>query len=123
MKDENSVTIVLSEAIMFDHQMINKITFDLVHINQGWDEEKRDYAFRNRSDYNDDDIVEIFEQFKYLTVEWVLGFNKSQIRIKGLNYFRYILNTTDEDGFAIRVILDTPVVHTGEGVIVTIFKL
>ena len=123
MKEENRLTIVLAEAIMLDYQLIDKISFDLVHINQGWDEERHDYAFRNRSDYNEDDIVEIFEQFKYLTVEWVLGFNKSQLRIKGISYFRYILNTTDEDGFAIRVILDTPVVNTGEGVIVTIFKL
>lgn len=123
MKDENKVTIVLAEPIMFDYQQINKIIFDLIHINQGWDEEKHDYAFRNRSEYNEDDIVEIFEQFKYLTVEWVLGFNKSQLRIKGINYFRYILNTIDEEGFAIRVIIDAPVVHTGEGVIVTIFKI
>lgn len=108
---------------MFDYQQINKIICDLIHINQGWDEEKHDYAFRNRSEYDEDDIVEIFEQFKYLTVEWVLGFNKSQLRIKGINYFRYILNTTDEKGFAIRVIIDAPVVHTGEGVIVTIFKM
>jgi len=87
VKEENRVTIVLAEAIMFDYQLINKISFDLVHINQGWDEEKHDYAFRNRSDYNEDDIVEIFEQLKYFQVEWTLGVNKEKVRIKGVAYY------------------------------------
>ena len=123
MKEENRVTIVLAEAIMFDYLLINKISFDLVHINQGWDEGRHDYAFRNRSDYNEDDIVEIFEQFKYFQVEWILGVNKEKVRIKGVTHHRYYWVTTDEDGDSIRVIFDVPVVYTGEGVIVTVFKI
>lgn len=123
MKEENRVTIVLAEAIMFDYQLINKISFDLVHINQGWDEEKHDYAFRNRSDYNEDDIVEIFEQLKYFQVEWTLGVNKEKVRIKGVAYYRYHWMTTDEDGDSIRVVFDVPLKYVGEGVIVTVFTI
>ena len=122
MKEENRVTIVLAEAIMFDYQLINKISFDLVHINQGWDEEKHDYAFRNRSDYKDD-IVEIFEQLKYFQVEWTLGVNKEKVRIKGVAYYRYHWMTTDEDGDSIRVVFDVPLKYVGEGVIVTVFTI
>jgi hypothetical protein len=123
VKEENRVTIVLAEAIMFDYQLINKISFDLVHINQGWDEEKHDYAFRNRSDYNEDDIVEIFEQLKYFQVEWTLGVNKEKVRIKGVAYYRYHWMTTDEDGDSIRVVFDVPLKYVGEGVIVTVFTI
>ena len=39
MKDINKQTVVLAEIIVFDHQVIDRITFDLKHINQGWDSE------------------------------------------------------------------------------------
>lgn len=122
MKDENKQTEVLTVPILFDHQLIHKITFDLVHINQGWDDEKHDYAYRNRSSYTAAEIVEFFEQFKYFSVEWLLGKNKENIRLKGVSFYRYHWETTDENGAIIRVVLDLPHKETGEGIIVTVFK-
>ena len=44
MKEENTQKVELEEEIEFDGKKINAIKFDLLHINQGWDEEKRDYC-------------------------------------------------------------------------------
>lgn len=122
MKDENKQTEVLTVPILFDHQLIHRITFDLVHINQGWDDEKHDYAYRNRSTYTASDIVDFFEQFKYFSIEWLLGKNKEDISIKGISHYLYHWETTDENGDIIRVVLDLPHKETGEGIIVTVFK-
>lgn len=122
MKDENKQTVVLAEAVNFDHQLVKCITFDLVHINQGWDDDEHDYAYRNRSSYTAADIVDFFEQFKYFTVEWSLGSNKESIKIKGVLHCRYYWETTDENGDRIRVVLDLPHKVTGEGIIVTVYK-
>lgn len=122
MKDSNKQTEVLGEAILFDYQLIHRITFDLVHINQGWDDEKHDYAYRNRSSYTAADIVDFFEQFKYYQVEWLLGINKEEIIIKGFRYYRYFWETTDEEGSTVRIVLDLPHQNTGEGIVVTVFK-
>lgn len=121
MKDKNKQT-VLTEAVIFDHQRIYRITFALVHINQGWDDQKGDYAYRNRSSYIAADIVELFEQFKYFFVEWVIGINKEIVKIKGINYYRYHWQTTDDFGEIIRVVFDLPFKNVGEGIIVTVFK-
>ncbi len=122
MKAENKQTQVLTEAIIFDHQLIQRITFDLIHINQGWDDEKHDYANRNRSSYTAADIVDFFEQFKYFSVEWSIGSNKENIKIKGVPHFRDFWETTDENGDTVRVVLDLPHKVTGDGIIVTVFK-
>jgi hypothetical protein len=122
VKDENKQTVLLAEAILFDHQLIQRITFDLVHINQGWDDEKHNYAQRNRSSYSSDDIVDFFEQFKYFSIQWILGVNKEDIKIKGVPHYRYYWETTDEKGDIVRVVLDVPYKITGEGIIVTVFK-
>lgn len=122
MKDENKQTVVLSDPVLFDHQFIHRITFDLIHINQGWDDEKHDYAYRNRSFYEADDIVDLFEQFKYFSIEWIFGLNKEIIRVKNITYYRYYWETTDQSGEMIRVVLDLPLKVTGEGIIVTVFK-
>ena len=122
MKDVNKQTEVLAEAILFDHQLIQRITFDLIHINQGWDDEKHDYANRNRSSYTAADIIDFFEQFKYYQVEWLLGRNKTTENIRGVLYYRYFWETTDENGNTVRVVLDLPHQTTGEGIIVTVFK-
>lgn len=122
MKDENKQTEILSEPILFDHQLIQRITFDLIHINQGWDDEKRDYSNRIRSFYAAADIVDFFEQFKYFSVEWLFGTNKENIKIKGIPYYRYHWETTDDCGDTIRIVLDLPHKTTGEGIIVTVFK-
>lgn len=122
MKDENKQTEVLTEPVLFDHQLIQRITFDLVHINQGWDDEKHDYAYRNRSSYTAADIIDFFEQFKYFSVEWQFGVNKERIEIRGVPYSRYHWETSDEDGDMVRVVLDLPLTVTGEGIIVTVFK-
>lgn len=122
MKDVNKQTVVLAEAILFDHQLIKRITFDLIHINQGWNDTKRDYAYKNRSSYVAEDIIEFFEQFKYFQVEWQLGINKEIAKVKGALCLRYFWETTDEDGDLVRVVLDLPHQPTGEGIIVTAFK-
>lgn len=93
-----------------------------MHINHGWEEEKRDYALRCRSSYCPDDIVELFEQFKYFSVEWQFGVNKEKLRIKGVRYIRYYWETTDEWGELVRVVCDLPERESGEGIIVTVFK-
>ena len=122
MKDENKQTEVLTEGVLFDHQVIQRVTFDLLHINQGWDDEKHDYANRNRSFYTAAEIVDFFEQFKYFSVEWLLGTNKENIKIKGISQYRYHWETTDEKGNTVRVVLDLPHKVTGEGIIVTVYK-
>ena len=122
VKDANKQTLVLAEAILFDYQPIQRITFDLVHINQGWDDEKHDYAHRNRSSYTAADIIDFFEQFKYFQVEWLLGTNKTTEKIRGTWYHRYYWETTDEEGKLVRIVLDLPHRPTGEGIIVTVFK-
>lgn len=122
MKLANKQTVVLAEAILFDHQLVEKITFDLVHINQGWDDETHDYANRNRSSYTAADIIDFFEQFKFYQVEWLLGTNKHRVCLRGKWHHRYFWETTDEIGDFVRVVLDLPHPATGEGIIVTVFK-
>lgn len=109
-------------SLFFSTTGLSLITFDLKHINQGWDDERHDYANRNRSSYTASDIVDFFEQFKYFKVEWQLGLNKETITIKGTLYYRYYWETTDEYGILVRVILDVPERETGEGIIVTVFR-
>lgn len=111
------------EPVLFDYQWIRKITFDLIHINEGWDDERHDYAYRGRSSYSAEDIIDFFEQFKYFSVEWSLGINKNEIKIKGTYCYRYYWETTDEEGCSVRIILDLPRQQTGEGIIVTVFKI
>lgn len=123
MKNANKQTVVLYEAILFDDQLIDRLTFDLVHINQGWDEEKHDYAFARRSSYTADDVIELFEQFRFYEVEWLLGSNKHPIAVRGVRYLRYEWDTSDDEGTHLRVILDLPAKITGEGIIVTVFKV
>ncbi len=123
MKKENEQTEHLQSPVLFDYQLIDRITFDLIHINQGWDDKKKDYAYRNRSSYDVEDIVELFEQFRFYSVEWSLGINKEKVVIKGTRYYRYHWETSDDEGYLIRIVLDLPTYPTGEGIIVTIFKI
>ena len=123
MKNANKTTVLLREPVVFDGSMINRVTFDLIHINQGWAEETNDYAWKNRSHYTEQDVVSFFEQFKFYKVFWTLGENKFLIRRKGFLYIRYVWETTDDTGDSVRVVMDLPQVPTGEGVIVTIFKV
>lgn len=122
MRDENKQTHILTEPVLFDHQLIRRITFDLVHINQGWDNVNHHYAYKNRSTYKAEDIIEFFEQFKYIQVVWILGTNKFKQIVRGVTYYRYHWQTTDTSGEVIRIYLDIPQKYSGEGVIVTIFK-
>ncbi len=122
MKEANKQTVVLSKAIILDHQLIHKITFDLFHINYGWDDEKHDYRRWKRSSYTAMDIIDLFEQLKHLEVEWVLGMNKVMVKIKGSLYYRYLWKTTDDEGNIVRVVLDMAQKNTGEGIIVTVFR-
>lgn len=122
MKERNKQTEFLTEPVYFDHHFIDRITFDLVHINQGWDDERHDYAYSNRSSYTAEDIVELVEQFKFISIDWLLGINKEKIKIKGLLHHRYNWQTSDENGDIVRVIMDLPLKSTGEGIIVTVFK-
>lgn len=122
MKDANKQTVVLTEAILFDNQLILRITFDLMHINHGWDEVRHEYTNKKRSSYTAIDIIDFFEQFRYYKVEWLSGLNKEKVRIKGNFLYRYFWDTTDEEGIAVRIVLDIPENVTGEGIIVTVFK-
>jgi hypothetical protein len=123
VKEKNKQTKKLSESIIFDGQKIDAITFDLLHINKGWDDEKGDYANTFRSSYSEEDIVDFFEQFKYWHIEWELGENKNEIQIKGKHYYRYVVDTCNESGEDIRIVIDLPKKQTGVGVIVTVFSL
>ena len=49
MKEINKQTIFLFRPVIFDNKIVRKISFDLLHINEGWDEIKNDYAYRSRS--------------------------------------------------------------------------
>lgn len=123
MKNENKQTVFLEEFVPFDHFQIDRITFDLLHINYGWDDEKHDYRYLKRSSYDAQDVVEFFEQLRFFSVEWILGVNKEKIRIRGKDCFRYHWQTTDDSGEVVRIVCDLPIRPTGEGVIVTIFSL
>ncbi len=61
MKKENSVTFELDYVVEIDGHKIDKISFDPIHINEGWDKIKSDYAYKNRSDFEPNEIAEIFE--------------------------------------------------------------
>lgn len=112
----------MSEAVLFDDQLIHRITFDLIHINHGWDDEKHDYKKWKRSSYTALEIIDLFEQLKYYKLNWVLGINKVVVKIKGSIYYRYFWTTTDEEGNFVRVVLDLAQKKTGEGIIVTVFR-
>lgn len=103
--------------------MIDRVTFDLIHINQGWAEEINDYAWKSRSNYTEQDVIDFFEQLKFYKLIWTLGENKFFIRRKSNSVIRYVWETTDEAGNIVRVVIDLPKIPTGEGVIVTIFKV
>lgn len=122
MKEQNKQTVILNEAVLFDSQLIDRISFDLIHINQGWDDEKHDYNLQKRSSYTAADIVDLFEQFKYISTEWTFGNNKKKIKIRGVSHSRYHCYTTDVQGCPVRIILDLPEVLTSEGIIVTVYK-
>ena len=82
MKEINKQTIFLFRPVIFDNKIVRKISFDLLHINEGWDEIKNDYAYRSRSSYSADDIVDFFEQFLFIQVEWEIDINKFEQKIR-----------------------------------------
>ena len=123
MKNANKTTVLLREPVVFDGSMIDRVTFDLIHINQGWAEEINDYAWKSRSNYTEQDVIDFFEQLKFYKLIWTLGENKFFIRRKSNSVIRYVWETTDEAGNIVRVVIDLPKIPTGEGVIVTIFKV
>ena len=97
VKEENTITKILSNEIEFDGKIIKKIRFDLEHINRGWNGEKNDYNKIKRSHYNEDDILDFFEQFGFYTIEWDDGpeGNKTREIIRGAVYFRYVAYICD----------------------------
>lgn len=126
MKEENTQKVELEEEIEFDGKKIKAIKFDLLHINQGWDEEKRDYCPKGQkrnTDYNADDVVEFFEQYGFFEPEWEHGRNKEEVLIKGKKHFRYIGTVIDyeNNNEQKRMIIDIPEDFENEGIIVTIY--
>jgi predicted translin family RNA/ssDNA-binding protein len=123
MKEVNKQTILLFRPVIFDSQIVRKLSFDLMHINEGWDELKNDYAYKGRSSYIVDNIVEFFEQFLFIQVEWEINLNKFEKKVLGVPIYRYVFDTTDEDGNMVRVILDIPKQFREEAVLVTIYMI
>lgn len=123
VKEENKQTVILAESVIFDGHIIRKIAFDLIHINQGWDTQRRDYAFSQRSSHSVDDIIKIFEHFKYVEVDWEYGKNKSNEFISGNLYLRYLYDSIIVDKNKLRICIDIAQPFNGEAIIVTIFKI
>ena len=123
MKEINKQTIFLFRPVIFDNKIVRKISFDLLHINEGWDEIKNDYAYRSRSSYSADDVVDFFEQFLFIQVEWEIDINKFEQKIRGTPVYRYVFDTTDEIGNIVRVVIDILKQFKEEAILVTIFKL
>lgn len=124
MKEENNVTRELKEEVEFDGKTIKKIKFDLEHINRGWDKTTNDYNLTTRSKYNENDIVEIFEQFGFYTIEWNEGLNgnKFKVRNKGKEFYRYIALVTDfKTAEQKKIVIDIPTDFKNEGIILTLY--
>ena len=126
MKEENTQRVELEEEIEFDGKKIKVIRFDLKHINQGWDEEKRDYCpkgLKRDTRYKAEDIIDFFEQYGLFEPEWEIGRNKEKISIKGKKHFRYIGIVIDYENWdeQKRIVIDIPEDFKNEGIIVTIY--
>lgn len=125
MKEENIQKAELEEEVEFDGKKIKVIRFDLLHINQGWDEKRRDYCpkgLKRATNYDAKDVVDFFEQYGFFEPEWELGRNKEEVIIKGKKHFRYVGTVIDyENGDEQkRIIIDIPEDFKNEGIIVTI---
>ena len=124
MKEENTVSKVLSEEIEFDGKKIIKIKFDLEHINRGWDKTRNDYNKTRRSNYNEEDIVAIFEQLGFYTIIWDEGLNGNKliIRVKGKEFYRYVAFVTDfKTDEQKKIVIDVPEDFLNEGVVLTLY--
>ena len=125
LKEQNTQTVELEDGVTFDGKIVKKIKFDLIHINQGWDEAKHDYypaGVVRSTNMTADDVVEYFEQFEYFQPEWELGNNKIEITIRGNKYFRYVAIVFDyeDNNKSKKIVIDIPKIFNGEGIIVTI---
>lgn len=122
MKAENIDTVFLDDKVLFDGMIIRKISFDLEHINRGWNKEVRDYNKTRRSHYTAEDVTDFFEQFGHYSIEWEEGYNKFLIRIHNNSHYRYIAYVIDfETEEQKKIIVDIPQVFSGESIIVTIY--
>jgi hypothetical protein len=124
VKEENTVTKILDDEVEFDGKRINKIRFDLEHINRGWDKNKNDYNPTRRSHYEEDDVIEFFEQLGFYSIEWDGGPEGNKIRevIKGKVHFRYIAIITDHNCRELKkMIIDLPEDFENVGIVVTIY--
>jgi len=124
VKRENVTTKTLSDAIEFDGKTIERISFDLEHINRGWDTQKNDYNPHRRSSYTADDIVEFFEQFGFYSIEWddQPGGSKEEVMVKGKKHYRYTAYVTDhESQQQKKIVIDIPFDFKNESIVVTVY--
>lgn len=121
MKEENTVTRNLDSEVLFDGKLVKKIKFDLEHINRGWDQNKNDYNPKERTHYTEEDIIEFFEQFGYVNIEWDND-SKTVEEVKGKKYHRYVAYVTDhKDDKQKKIVVDIPFDFKNEGVVVTVY--
>ena len=124
MKQKNIVTKTLADAVDFDGKVIQKISFDLEHINRGWDSLKSDYNPTRRSNYTAGDIVEFFEQFGFYTIEWEdkQGGNKETVTVRGKKHYRYTAYVTDHKASQQKkIVIDIPYDFKDEGIVITVY--
>jgi hypothetical protein len=122
VKEENIVTVALTEEVEFDGHKVKSIKFDLEHINRGWDAAKHDYNSSRRSSYTAEDIVEFFEQFGYYNIVWEQGRNKNKLEVRGKLRTRYFAIIHDHDaGESKKMVVDIPEDFENEGIIVTVY--
>lgn len=124
MKEKNTISKNLNEEIEFDGKKIIKIKFDLEHINRGWDKTRNDYNKTRRSNYSEEEIVEIFEQFGFYSIIWDEGLNgnKFKIKVKEKDYNRYVTFVSDfNTGEQKKIVIDVPIDFVNEGVILTLY--
>lgn len=120
MKPENTVVKILGSPVHIDGKLINRIKYDLTHINRGWDTAKRDYnpPSPKRKQIGDDEVEDLFSQFEYYEIEWSEE-NKREEEIGGKKYYRYVAYVYDEEE-RLKIVVDIPFDFENEATIVTI---
>jgi len=113
LKQINTVTRTLNKPVTIDKKVITEISFDLQHINFGWDKVNRDYnPGPARQNYTEADVISFFEQLNTLTQT-----PTSQTSTKGGTDKRYAFNVYDEDK-KLKMVVD--LMFSGDTVVVTI---
>jgi hypothetical protein len=121
LKFENLTVVILDRVLIFDGRRIEILTFDLKHINYGWNKINKEYNLKKRSDYRADDIVFIFNllvnyNFKSDTA------NKIEVIIKQKHYTRYIIYFIDPwSAKTKKTVIDIDFEFNNKAIILTIY--